>query len=99
MLNTIKQSGYNAVRNLAIYPNPAVDFTEFSLDIDQRMFTNVPKITEIEISDLSGKVVKTQKLTPVDTLKMDVSNLDAGIYFVKIICNYGETYTGKLMKN
>ncbi|MCG2793720.1 MAG: T9SS type A sorting domain-containing protein [Weeksellaceae bacterium] len=69
-------------RNWTIYPNPTADF--FTID-------SAKDVTGVKIYDFSGKVVKSLS-TLVDN-KVDVSNLENGIYTVSI-----ETKSGTLSK-
>ncbi len=64
------------IEEISIYPNPVIN----QLIIGN---TNL-KITKMTIIDLTGKFVKTIKQN-FNTI--DVSNLEAGIYFVKLISN------------
>ena len=60
----------------SIYPNPA----ENSVTID--FGTNTPK--SAFIYDISGRMVLTRSGIDQQTITVDVSRLNAGIYFVKI---------------
>ena len=69
---------------LKIYPNPAKDFiiiNEEQLNINNE---------EVTIFDLTGKIVKKQRL---NGKSIDISNLSSGLYFVKI-----GNYRGKFIK-
>lgn len=57
-----------------IYPNPASDFLRF----DSSDFTD---ISEIQIIDVAGKVIMTR--SDINNKSIDVSNLQAGVYFAK----------------
>ena len=57
-----------------IYPNPASDFLRF----DSSDFTD---ISEIQIIDVAGKVIMTR--SDISNKSIDVSNLQAGVYFAK----------------
>lgn len=83
-------SELEASTNLEIFPNPVID----NLIINSPFTGN----TTIEIFDLQGKKLIT-KNTQVQTntpLKMDVSKLEQGIYFVKI-SNESTTYCNKFI--
>ncbi len=76
--------------SLTIYPNPAqnniiVDATE-----------NIKSIT---ILSIKGKTVKSVLGNQTKTQRIDVSTLDAGIYFVKTILTNSQSHTVKLIKN
>jgi len=57
-----------------IYPNPAVDVTtiQFSQEVD----------TEINVFDLSGKLILSTKLVGKSVLTIDVSQYEPGLYLV-----------------
>lgn len=73
-----------------IYPNPAVNTV--SLDY------NLPMEIEsagIKIVNLLGSVVKEQQInTGIDKIRMDISDLNDGIYFYSVLIN-GEAYITK----
>lgn len=72
---------------VAVYPNPATSSVNIS----------VPEDAEIQIFDLSGKIILNIKDTkPLETI--DVSGLEKGIYFVRVAHN-GQTYSNRLLKN
>lgn len=76
--------------NLEIFPNPVVDYITFNPS-----FTGN---TTVEIFDIQGKMLVNLP-TSVQTnipLKMDVSKLEKGIYFVKIN-NESTTYCNKFI--
>ena len=72
---------------LTIYPNPSQ--TSFSVN------TNV---SNIEIYDLTGKMVKTFKGSFTRTDSFDISNLNTGMYIVKVENDNKQTMTTKLVK-
>ncbi len=59
--------------SFALYPNPATDVVTLVFDGDQ---------TQVDIIDLSGKVLKSTQL--LSGSNFDVSDLSAGIYLVRI---------------
>jgi len=68
-------TGVNDLKNnqyFSIYPNPATNFIEIKTDLEYTLFT---------IIDLTGKTVKTIK----NQSKTDISDLNKGIYLIKII--------------
>ena len=72
--------------NIRIYPNP----TSVKLIVD-----NVDQtITEIDIIDISGKLIKTMKQ---NTNTISVADLSNGVYFIKLISDEG-TVTKKFVK-
>ena len=64
--------------SFSIYPNPAGD--ELNLEIDQAMASNA----EVEILDLTGKLITRKVLTPGSlTTTIDLSGLAKGVYLLK----------------
>ena len=77
------------VINVNVYPNPATDFITISLPeaINATAY----------VYDLNGKEVLQQAFKNVDQLKLEVSNLAAGYYVVKLQ-NGKKRYTAKFVK-
>jgi len=72
--------------NFNLYPNPVSDV----LNIASKNGLNV---NEVRITDLSGKVVKTQK----DVSSVNVSDLAVGTYIIDVTTNEGRA-TSKFIK-
>jgi hypothetical protein len=65
--------------NIAIYPNPAMDYTTMRV---QGLTTNA----KVMISDVEGRVVKTYSMNKgQESLRIETSGLSSGIYNVRII--------------
>ncbi len=77
---------------ITVYPNPASE----KIIIDASSFKQSESV-EISIIDLSGKILRTQKCNWKKNLFLDVKNLDAGIYFVRI-ANTKNSVVAKFMK-
>ena len=86
---------YQNEPSVNIYPNPATVYLKVEFRTDN------PIVPEIKIYDLTGKVIKdferefvlNQEVFKAD---LDISDLNKGIYFVKVI--QGENvYTRKLL--
>ena len=60
--------------NITLFPNPASD--NFTI--------NTTKLVNVEIVNMLGKLVKSVQNVDAST-SVDVSNLDAGVYFVKVL--------------
>lgn len=71
----------NINNTVAVYPNPVVNVINSSVKGD------------IEVISVTGQVVKTA----ANTNSVDVANLEAGIYLVKVTSDEG-TYTAKILK-
>ena len=74
---------------ITIYPNPTNSVINIS--------SNNQIINSISISDTQGRLIKTEKCFSTE-LKLDISNLQTGTYFVKIETNI-ETFSKKIIKN
>jgi len=64
------------LKMLSVYPNPAQDYVWL-------VGTQVHNAVEGRIVNLQGQVVKTFTLTP-EALRLDVSELPQGMYFVQV---------------
>lgn len=79
-----------AGRKINISPNPANSFIQFALP--------EIKIEGIEIFSSNGQVVASQSISRLNELiKIDISNLKTGFYFLKVSTQEG-TFTGKFVK-
>lgn len=72
--------------NVSVYPNPVNDF----------VILKGTDITEVSISDLSGKVVLSKNLNS-STAQIDLSYFESGIYIISVK-NHESVYTQKLIK-
>ncbi len=81
-------SGNNDVLagSVDIFPNPATDF--IALDTD---FNQLAETVDVEIVSLNGQRVFSQQFNNVQNalLKLDVSSIHAGVYFVNIVTENG----------
>ncbi len=75
--------------NITVYPNPVKDIINFSSN---------NKINSIEIFDITGKTVIVKNKIDKNITQINVSNLDNGIYFYKIIDVNGNIKTKKIIK-
>ncbi|QQY83307.1 sulfatase-like hydrolase/transferase [Tamlana sp. s12] len=75
---------------LSIFPNPTSDF--FNLNFNKPI-SNL----EIEVLSMSGKIVKKVKGTQTNSPRVNVSNLETGMYLIRVKAD-GETAIEKLMK-
>lgn len=78
--------------NIITFPNPAND------EINLKATDNIA-VSTVEIMDIAGKVVYTQAvsgLTTNETIHINTSDLNNGIYFVKLTTETGETGTQKI---
>src|SRR5690625_576598 len=75
--------------NLTVFPNPVKDFLHIE-DLSEPM--------EIEIYDLSGKVLSSQKINE-GTKQVNVSQLSDGIYLYQLSQEGKQVKIGKLVKD
>lgn len=73
--------------SFSLYPNPSQ--TSFRINMD---------VSNVEIYDLTGKMVKSFKGDFTSTNVFDVSNLISGMYMVKVENNNNQSLTAKLIK-
>ncbi|MCG2611581.1 T9SS type A sorting domain-containing protein [Flavobacterium sp. SM15] len=76
---------------LAVYPNPANNVVSISNQ------SNV-QINKVSVTDVNGRVVKTMNFDSVADARVNVSDLNTGVYFLNIDTNEG-TATKKIVKN
>jgi hypothetical protein len=74
------------------YPNPATDY--LLLKVDNSDISN----TSYQLFNMSGKLVECRQLSNNEA-SIDFSNLDSGIYYLKVIENIKELRTFKIIKN
>ena len=79
----------NELESVKLYPNP----TDGQLIIDNRQLL----IENVEIYDIYGRKLLEQKAESRKQKAMDISHLNAGIYFVRVITEKG-TVTKKIVK-
>ena len=72
---------------ISVYPNPAIDFINIKIE-------NSKKIRFVQILDTSGRIVK--KYNTVSE-KLDISDLEKGVYFLKIYTT-DKQYSTKFIK-
>lgn len=85
---TIQPATKNTFENLSVYPNPAIN--SISIHNDQ-------PLDNVQVCSLSGQVVMEFNSFKLNT-SYDVSNLQSGVYIIRINQNNGEFFTKKLIK-
>jgi Secretion system C-terminal sorting domain len=79
---------YDAVP-ISIYPNPTIEFANFD-------FTAVKEAAAIELFDISGKVVKRERIN-ASIFQVNLAELSKGMYIYKVYDNSNKTLkTGKI---
>lgn len=75
--------------NLMVFPNPAHD---------KIFIKNDKNINEVILMAANGQIIKTQKTNSVLETQVDIHNLAAGLYFLKIINKDGSNKSFKITK-
>lgn len=93
---------YAATPVFSVSPNPASDYVLLELKEKQSFGTHVQSIkgkaiSKYEIQLWSGSMLVKSYQTDLPVYQIPISNLPAGMYFVRVIKN-GKVYTQKLMK-
>lgn len=79
------------VRDISIYPNPAIN----NFTINLKTGSILP--LKYEVFDLAGKVLKHNEITPTNKkIDVEVSDLQSGLYFVKVV-SAGKEFISKLL--
>jgi len=84
---TISVGEHDLAHQVSMYPNPASNVLQIQL----------PEGSDLQLFDLQGRVVE-QRSTVKSQETLDVSGLQSGIYFVRVIHN-GQAFTNRLLKN
>jgi expansin (peptidoglycan-binding protein) len=81
---------YETVRNVNIYPNPA---------IDALVFDDIQGIKTINIFNLTGQLIRSESLSGgASKMQFSISNLAAGSYNVQLSNGTAIVYNGKFIK-
>jgi len=75
------------IEKIKIYPNPVQDSFYLSNEIT---------VLGVEIFNIYGKIIKKLKLS--ETGKYNISDIESGVYFIRVLLPKGYTYT-RLIKN
>jgi hypothetical protein len=80
-----------AASTVKVYPNPATDVINFSI--------NYNKVSKVAIMDITGRLIETVDFN-LNNARVDVSNYNSGVYFYQITNNNGEVVkSGKITVN
>ncbi len=71
----------------SVYPNPANNFINVQL--------NTGELQSITALDVQGKAITLNPVKDANGFRMDITNLNAGIYLLQLIATDGNTYSGK----
>jgi hypothetical protein len=84
--DAVKEVDY---RPYSMYPNPVAD---------QLNFSNAARISNIDIVDITGKILISAQNDNHSLLQINTGTLVKGMYFVRVNTLEGKTYTDKLVK-
>lgn len=87
---SVKPTAQNKISKVSIYPNPTN--SNFNIEIPESFVGG-----EINIIDLTGKVVMKDRVTQSSIKRIDISNLNDGIYLIRMN-NGSNQYTDRLIK-
>lgn len=68
--------------SISVYPNPAKDILNISN-------SNQSFINAIEVTDINGRLVKSQKFSNVNDIQVNISDLSKGVYMLKAVSDKG----------
>jgi hypothetical protein len=77
---TLTRTFNDGVTPVRIYPNPARDIITFS---------NLKPYRLLQISDMNGIILKTINSEGTDILEVSISDLQPGVYFVRLFSDHG----------
>ena len=98
--NTIKSSKDGVYNKLVIHPNPVQKLTTIVLELSKAKYMDYETISTIEVYDIIGKKIRSVNYTVGEqSIQLDVSRLQSGVYLVKVINQNGEHFSGKLIKD
>ena len=98
--NTIKYSKDGVLNKLVIHPNPAQKLTTIVLELSKAKYLDYETISAIEVYDIIGKQIYSVDYTIGEqSIQLDVSNIENGVYLIKVINQNGEQFSGKLLKD
>lgn len=80
-----------AASSLQVYPNPASEVINFSIDYN--------KATTVQMMDITGRVIEAVNFN-LNNAQVDVRNYNAGVYLYQVLNNEGQVVkTGKVTVN
>lgn len=89
VVNGVASTNDNTLAKLAVYPNPANDVVNVTVDA---------AISNVVVADLNGRTVKNAKFNGVSEASVNISDLSAGVYMMTVSSDKG-SITKKIVKN
>ncbi|GAA0891224.1 hypothetical protein GCM10009122_09030 [Fulvivirga kasyanovii] len=95
--NTVKYKGSRGIKELTVYPNPATDRVEITVDRRYYEFDATPAINSYDIKDPAGRVVRSE--THLNNYKVTISlkNIPPGMYLIQALDHMNHTYVARLI--
>ncbi len=88
--DAIAENIFNNITVSEVYPNPATNFVNIDYELPGEV-----NVASVKIVNLLGSIVMEQQVdTRNNNLRMNISELDGGIYFYSLFVN-GEIYSTK----
>lgn len=75
-INTVVSDEISVDDIMKIYPNPAIDYISIEW--------NENKLANIEISDVTGRIIKSDQIIGFDSTQIDISNFEKGLYSITL---------------
>jgi poly(beta-D-mannuronate) lyase len=72
---------FNGKANICVFPNPATK------QINVKLSRNFETPTTVVLYNADGKELRKQNVTNNNIITLSVNNLEAGTYFLKVLCN------------
>ena len=88
LLNPVKES---IVKSLTSFPNPCID--DLTIELPDY------ETGQIEILDVFGRKIQSIKVQSINQLKIDVRDLNHGLYFLKLRTDKNKIYLSKFVKS
>lgn len=89
---TLSNTDFDLEKEITLYPNPATDFLNIKSN-------GSDKVTAIEFYNTLGQRIYYENVSNISDIKIDVSNLKKGIYFVKVNFENSKVVSSKLIVN
>ena len=85
--STLSSDNFEVIKNeIIIYPNPSKN--SFALSAD---------VTLVEVYNITGQIIKSFN-NAISNQQLDITDLETGIYLIKLTDNNGTSQTNKLIK-
>ena len=89
---TLMQFDPSSSTDFIIYPNPATDI------INVETGSSVKHLDHIRIYDSGGKLVMNKQLNELSKEQINITSLNAGIYFVELVTKEKEVLDSRFIK-